>query len=199
MKPVPKTKHSPGVNSADSPPVFDPSYRSDRKGMERDHNPGGRKPASRRARWPRAHEIRNLFPRGLRGHRALLRSVSPELAELAGVAVYFSLSSTFGSFQALNGQPATIEHRNNPNVDDRAKYRYNLRGSFRSLTRFLSATLRQSYHPNCLGTKEDFWFNLGLIIPKFFPAQITNSEGASSCSLRWWKLCVGFSRSSFRS
>jgi hypothetical protein len=35
--------------------------------------------------------------------------------------VYFSLSSTFGSFLALNGQPATIEHRNNPNVDDGEK------------------------------------------------------------------------------
>jgi hypothetical protein len=32
------------------------------------------------------------------------------------------LSSTFGSFLALNGQPATIERRNNPNVDDREKY-----------------------------------------------------------------------------
>jgi hypothetical protein len=29
----------------------------------------------------------------------------------------------FGSFLALNGQPATIEHRNNPNLDDREKYR----------------------------------------------------------------------------
>jgi hypothetical protein len=28
-----------------------------------------------------------------------------------------------GSFLALNGQPATIEYRNKPNVDDREKYR----------------------------------------------------------------------------
>jgi hypothetical protein len=33
------------------------------------------------------------------------------------IILYFSLSSTFGSFLALNGQPATIEHRNNPNDD----------------------------------------------------------------------------------
>jgi hypothetical protein len=41
---------------------------------------------------------------------------------LALSVVYFSLSSTFGSFLSLNGQPATIEHRNIPNVDDREKY-----------------------------------------------------------------------------
>jgi hypothetical protein len=36
----------------------------------------------------------------------------------------FSLSSTFGSFLALNVQRATIEHRNNQNVDDREKFRF---------------------------------------------------------------------------
>jgi hypothetical protein len=35
-----------------------------------------------------------------------------------------AISCAFGSFLALNGQPATIEQRNNPNVDDREKYNY---------------------------------------------------------------------------
>jgi hypothetical protein len=37
----------------------------------------------------------------------------------------FSLSSTFGPFLALNGQPATIAQRNDPNVDDREKDKIN--------------------------------------------------------------------------
>jgi hypothetical protein len=54
----------------------------------------------------------------------------------ARTKVYFSLSSTFASFLALNGQPATIEHRNNPNVDDREKeklkHTLGFGGAFRS-------------------------------------------------------------------
>jgi hypothetical protein len=44
-------------------------------------------------------------------------------AKLRVLCLYCSLSSTFGSFLALNGQLVTIEHRNNPNVDDREKDR----------------------------------------------------------------------------